>query len=172
MRARVLTTTIILILNLILQSTIFQHIRIADIMPNTSIIIIISYAILRGSTEGAIVGCFSGLLTDIFFGNSIGFYGFLGMMTGYLCGRSFHNLYRENYILPIMISATAVFIYESIVYFTGFLFNGNTNYIYFLVKLIVPEMVYTGIFSMIIYRLLFALNDWLEEKEKYRYRLF
>lgn len=172
MRTRIITTSLILILNLILQSTLFQAIRIADIIPNTSIIIIISYAILRGRTEGAAVGCFSGILTDIFFGTSFGFYGLLGMLTGYLCGRSFHHLYRENYLLPIMISAIAVFIYENIIYLTGFLFSGNTEYFYFLIHLIIPEMVYTAVFSIIIYRLLFALNDWLEDKEKYRYRLF
>ncbi|HIT72030.1 MAG TPA: rod shape-determining protein MreD [Candidatus Fimicola cottocaccae] len=172
MKERVISTALILILNIILQSTLFQAIRIVNIMPNTSIIIIVSYALLRGRTEGAAVGCFSGVLTDIFFGTSFGFYAFLGMMTGYICGRSFHNLYRENYILPIMISSAAVFIYENIIYFTGFLFKGNTEYFYFLIHLIIPEMVYTGVFSIIIYRLLFAVNDWLEQREKYRYRLF
>ena len=172
MNLRIFVTALIILLNVILQSTFFQLIKIVNIVPNTSIILIISYSLLRGRTEGAIVGCFTGMLIDIFFGISFGFYSFICMVTGYLCGRSFHHLYRENYILPIMISSITVFIYESIIYFTGFLFRGNTEYIYFLINLIIPEMVYTGIVSMIIYRLLFAINDWLEEKEKYRYRRF
>ena len=35
-----------------------------------------------------------------------------------------------------------------------------------------PEAVYTAIFTIPIYRLLFGINEWLELKEKYRYRLF
>ena len=33
-------------------------------------------------------------------------------------------------------------------------------------------MVYTAVITVPIYRILFGVNDWLELKEKYKYRLF
>ena len=84
---RVITLAIVLFLNLILQSTVLQHIAIIGIVPNTALIIILSMALLRGSTEGAAVGLFAGLLQDLFFGSSIGYYAFLGLVTGYIAGK-------------------------------------------------------------------------------------
>ena len=44
--------------------------------------------------------------------------------------------------------------------------------LYFLVRLALPEAVYTAVVTIPIYRLLFGINEWLELKEKYKYRLF
>ena len=132
----------------------------------------VSYALLRGSTEGAIVGYFSGLPIDIFFGTSFGYYTLLFLLAGLLIGRSQKDFYRENYLLPIIICSLAAIVYESIIFITGFFLQGNTTVLYFLVRLALPEAVYTAVVTIPIYRLLFGINEWLELKEKYKYRLF
>ena len=132
----------------------------------------VSYALLRGSTEGAIVGFFSGLPIDIFFGTSFGYYTLLFLLAGLLIGRSQKDFYRENYLLPIIICSLAAIVYESIIFITGFFLQGNTTVLYFLVRLALPEAVYTAVVTIPIYRLLFGINEWLELKEKYKYRLF
>ena len=45
---RVITIFIVLVINLVLQSTVLQYIRINSIIPNTALIIIISMSLLRG----------------------------------------------------------------------------------------------------------------------------
>ena len=132
----------------------------------------VSYALLRGSTEGAIVGFFSGLPIDIFFGTSFGYYTLLFLLAGLLIGRSQKDFYRENYLLPIIICSLAAIVYESIIFITGFFLQGNTTVLYFLVRLALPEAVYTAVVTIPIYRLLFGINEWLELKEEYKYRLF
>jgi rod shape-determining protein MreD len=169
---RILTTSIIIIINFILQTTLMQYIQIHGILPNTAVILIVSYALLRGSIEGAVVGLFAGLLQDIFFGTAFGYFTFLGMATGYLAGRSNRNFYRENYVMPIMLCSIAVFLYETAIYLTSFLFRGHLNIFYYFGRTILPETVYTAMFTIIVYRILFSVNEWLELKEKYRYRLF
>lgn len=64
---RYFITSLILIVNLILQSTLFQYIEIIDIKPNTTIAIIVAFAFLCGELPGAIIGFAAGLLQDIFF---------------------------------------------------------------------------------------------------------
>ena len=63
-------------------------------------------------------------------------------------------------------------IYESVVFVTGAFFNGYLNYIYFLINIILPEAVYTAITAVIIYRILFSVNDRIEKSEKHKRRLF
>ena len=169
---RILITAVYIIINFLIQSTILHYIEIRGVIPNTTIILVVSYALLRGSTEGAIVGFFTGLLQDIFFGTSIGYFALFTTVTGYLFGRGNHNFYRENYILPMMLCAVAVLLYETMIYITSFLFRGQLNIIYILVNTILPETVYSCIFTIPLYRILFGTNEWLELKEKYKYRLF
>ena len=58
------------------------------------------------------------------------------------------------------------------IYITSFLFRGQLNFIYILSHTLLPEAVYSCIFTIPLYRILFGTNEWLELKEKYKYRLF
>lgn len=169
---RIVITGIILFINLILQSTLFHLFKIRGIMPNTAIIIIVSYSLLRGSVAGAVVGFFAGLLQDMFFGNTIGFYSLLGMLSGYFAGKVHQDFYRENYIMPLVLCALVTVFYETVVYISGFLFSGKLNYFFYFSRLILPEAVYTSVVSIAIYRILFSINEYLEENEKHRRKLF
>ena len=169
---RILITTLIIFVNFILQSTLCPLLAVRGIFPNTALIIVTSYALLRGSKEGAIVGGFTGLLMDIFFSRMIGFYTLLYLAMGLLFGRSQKNFYRENYILPVIFCGVSAVLFQAVLYITGFLFRGEGNIVYFLFSMLMPELVYTAVVTVLVYRILFGINEWLELKEKYKYRLF
>ena len=169
---RVLITSILIFLNFVLQTTLFQFFSIRGILPNTALIIVTSYALLRGSKEGALVGVFSGLLWDVFFQTTLGFYSLLFALIGFLIGRSQRNFYRENYLLPVLFCTTAACVFEIIMYCTVFVLYGRGNIWYLLFQILLPETVYTALVTIPFYRLLFGINEWLELKEKYKYRLF
>ena len=169
---RIAITALIVFFNFILQSTLFPHFAIQGVFPNTALIIVTSYALLRGSKEGALVGVGAGFLMDVFFNTYIGFYTALYLVIGLLFGRSQRNFYRENYILQIIFCAMATILYQAVLYVSGFVFQGEGNIIYFLFSVILPELVYMTIVTVPLYRVLFGINEWLELKEKYKYRLF
>ena len=169
---RILITTLIIFVNFILQTTLCPLLAVRGIFPNTALIIVTSYALLRGSKEGAIVGGFTGLLMDIFFSRMIGFYTLLYLAMGLLFGRSQKNFYRENYILPVIFCGVSAVLFQAVLYITGFLFRGEGNIVYFLFSMLMPELVYTAVVTILVYRILFGINEWLELKEKYKYRLF
>jgi len=162
----------VLILNIVLQSTLVQSMQIRGIIPNTAIIVIVSMSLLRGSTEGAATGLIAGLLQDIFFGVAIGYYALFGMLLGFWIGKVNKGFYRENYVIPVFICSLSTIAYESCIFLTGILFTGNTNYLYFFINLMIPEMVYNAILTILIYRVLFSINSVLEQKEKYKRKLF
>ena len=64
---RIIITTLIVVLNFILQTTLFPYLAIQGVFPNTTLIIVTSYSLLRGSKEGALVGAGTGFLMDVSF---------------------------------------------------------------------------------------------------------
>ena len=96
---RIIITTLIVVLNFILQTTLFPYLAIQGVFPNTALIIVTSYSLLRGSKEGALVGAGTGFLMDVFFHTYIGFYTALYLLIGLIFGRSQRSFFRENYIL-------------------------------------------------------------------------
>lgn len=163
---RVSVMFLVVVANFILQSTVFQYIAINGVKPNTAIIIIVSYAILRGDIEGAILGFFAGLLQDMFFGYYIGLYAFLGAMTGFACGKPFKDFFPENYLLPIILVLFSVLSYEFIFYIVSFLIYGKTEFSYYFKSIILPETIYTTAISLIFYRIVYGINRRLEKHEK------
>lgn len=168
----VIVTAVVLIVNFIVQSTVLQLIEIRGVIPDTMVIIIVSYALLRGQAAGTAVGFAAGMIYDIFFGNSIGFYAVLGMLIGYFCGICHRNFYRENYVLPVTLSALSCTIMGFIIFVTGFLLKNDYNIFYFLISVIIPQAVYTGIAAIVVYRILYSINNRIEKKEKEKRRLF
>lgn len=169
---RIITVFLVLSVNIVFQSTILQNFSINGIIPNTAIIIVVSMALLRGSTEGAACGIAAGFLQDAFFGPSIGYYALLGMLLGFFAGKFNKGFYRENYVLPVIVGIVSTVAYESCIFLTSVLFSGNVMYFYFLLNVILPETVYNAVTTIIIYRILFSINGYLEEKEKYKRKLF
>lgn len=169
---RIAITALIIFVNFILQTTLFPLFTIQGIFPNTALIIVTSYALLRGSKEGALVGVVTGFLMDVFFATAIGFHSALYPAIGFLFGRAQPNFYRENYLLPVIFCTISACIFEAVIYVIGFLFQGEGNLLYFLFSVLLPETVYTAVVTVPCYRILFGVNEWLELKEKYKYRLF
>ena len=118
------------------------------------------------------VGAGTGFLMDVFFHTYIGFYTALYLLIGLIFGRSQRSFFRENYILPIIFCAIATIFYQAALYVSSFVFQGEGNILYFLFHVLLPELVYMTIVTVPLYRVLFGINEWLELKEKYKYRLF
>lgn len=169
---RPIVITLLVILHFILQTTIFHYFEIRGILPNTTVILIVSYSLLRGKNEALAVGLLCGLLQDIFFGYGFGFYTALDLVLALIISLGQKNFYRENYLFPMIVCVLATICYETVIFFFGLLTQGQMNLPAYLWNLLLPECVYTAVATIPLYRLLFAVNDWLELKEKYKYRLF
>ena len=150
---------------MVLQSTVFGYIEILNVRPNTALILIVSYAMLRGDVEGAIVGFFSGLMQDAYFGRYIGLHALLCMLAGYICGKPFKNFYRESYLQPMILIGVTTFAYEFVFYCTNFLLRGRLDVALYMQKIILPGTVYALILSLPVYHLLYTVNKQLESRE-------
>lgn len=161
-----------LIINSVLQASLLDGIALAGIKPNLVLITVVSISCLRDSTEGAAYGFFAGLLQDCYYSSYIGCGVFLYTFIGYFCGIFLRSFYRENFILPMAIAAGATFVYNFAYYILNALLQGYPNIGYFMGKIILPEVVYNALAMIVVYNLCIAMNNYLEEKEKYKRKVF
>ena len=164
---RKITLAVLILAVFILQGTIFQTLSIASISPNLLLILTVSFGFMRGKQEGLFVGFFCGLLIDIFYGyeNVVGFYALLYMYIGFFNGFLYKVFYDEDIKVPMLLVGVSDLAYGLVVYGIQFLLRGRLDVFVYLYRIIVPEMVYTVLITVIFYRILFWLNRKLTETE-------
>ncbi|MCL2573452.1 MAG: rod shape-determining protein MreD [Defluviitaleaceae bacterium] len=162
---RIAVVSAIVFINFILQSTWFSHISLFDTIPNTALIIVVTYAMLRDDVEGAILGFGAGFLADIFFGRVIGITALLMMFVGYFAGKPFKDFFKENYIAPLIMVGVASLAYEFMFYVLNFLLMGVTDFPRYLGRVILPVTVYNLVLAVFVYRIIYGINAKIEARE-------
>ena len=162
---RTITMTLLILITFILQSTVFQSLSIASIAPNLLLILTVSFGFMRGKKEGIFVGFFCGILIDIFYGNLMGFYALIYMYIGYLNGFLCKVYYDEDVKVPMILTAISDLAYGFAVYGLQFMLRGRLHVMNYVWHIMLPEMIYTVLITVIIYRPLYRLNHWLTERE-------
>lgn len=159
---------LIVFVNFILQTTLFQHIAIGGVLPNTAILIIVSVAILRGDVEGAITGLFSGFLVDLFYSNFIGLNTMLYMLVGYFCAKPFRDFFKENTLFPMTLSFISIIVYEFLYYIFNFLFYGYADIATYFSTIILPEAIYSTVLCIPIFWLMYMIDGRMEDRTRLR----
>ena len=157
---------LIIIVCYLLESTVFQNLSFASITPNLLIVITSAFGFMRGNKEGMFVGFFSGLLMDIFFSEYIGFYALIYMMIGYVNGFFNRIFYPEDIKMPLFLIAASDFIYGNIICIFMFIMRSRFDYVYYLKNIIIPELIYTILVTLILYQVVLKINEELEAIEK------
>ena len=163
---RFFITAVIIIAAYLLQCTVFSSLELAGIKPNLLIIITASFGFMRGSREGMLVGFVSGLLADIQFGDMIGFYALIYLLVGFINGLFQRLYFDEDIKLPLFLISISEFLYGIIVYFLTYLLRSDFNFLLYLNKIILPELIYTIVIPLGLYPLILFINHKLEAEEK------
>ena len=163
---RVIVTAVILLAAYLLQTAVFPALEIAGVKPNFMLIVTASFGFMRGSREGMLAGFVSGLMIDIQYGDMIGFYALIYLIAGYLNGIFEQIYFDEDIKLPLLLIAGSDLLYGAAVYFLTFLPRSDFNFLYYLIRIIIPETIYTIVMTLVVYPLLLAVNQRLEAEEK------
>ena len=161
---------ILILFCFVLQSTVFRSLAFAGIVPNRMIVLTASFGFMRGENEGLIIGFLCGLLTDIFYGDILGFYALILMYIGYLNGKFNRIFYPEDIKLPLGLILVRDLSYGMICYVLMFLLKGKFHFLFYLKSVILPEVVYTMVVTCILYPIVLVINEKLEQRERKRRR--
>jgi rod shape-determining protein MreD len=160
---RVITLALLIIINFVLQSTVFGYHSAHSITPNLLLILTMSFGIMRGRREGMLVGFFSGLLVDVFFNTLIGPYMLLYMVIGYVNGFFHQNFMLEDVLFPLIVVIVDDYVFNTCVYVFAYMLKNRLEYGSYFVKIILPEMLATALLTIIIYKLYVYINRRLKE---------
>ena len=131
----------------VLQFSFLPLISIYGIVPDLLVLVTVSYAFLRGSAWGALVGFVLGLVQDLSVGSFFGLHAFTLTLIGLFFGRFSDRVFKEQLFLPITASVAATLakylISALIIYLLGYHFN---------------PLIHMGrvLFILIIFQLVFA----------------
>lgn len=165
MKRKVITFFIILI-SFLLQSTLFVKLKFGAVSPNLMLVVTSSFGFMRGRKSGIAVGAISGLLVDIFWGQLLGFHTLLYTEIGYLNGSFERLFYDEDVKLPIVLISASEFLYGICIYVFVYMLQGDFAFGTYLFSIIIPELVYTILVTLILYQVILHINRKLESEEQ------
>ena len=162
-------TSVILFL---LETCIFARLPFFPVAPNLLIVAASSFGFMRGEYEGIYVGFVCGFLMDVFFGSVLGLNTMLFMLTGYFNGKLNAVYYPSDLRLPLLAVLGSDLSIGVIQYCIFFLLRGRFDFFYYLIHIILPEVVFTLVSLFVLYPLLLFINRKLEEVEEKEARKF
>lgn len=163
---RKIITFIIIVVCFLLQSTVFPSMAFASVTPNLLIIVTSSFGFMRGKKEGMAVGFISGLFVDVFWGTSIGISMLLFTVIGYINGEFQRLFYDDDIKLPIGLIGASELIYGVVFCFCSYVLKGDFSFGSYLLHIILPELVYTILATLILYQIILHINKKLEAEEQ------
>ena len=163
---RIIITAVLILAAYLIQCTVLPFLEIAGIKPNLLIIVTSSIGFMGGSREGMYTGIADGLLTDIQYGDMIGFYAMIYLLIGFINGLFRQVYFDEDIKLPLFLITISEFLYGIVIYFLMFLLRSDFDFLYYLNRIIVPELIYTIVITLGFYPLILFINQKLEAEEK------
>lgn len=163
---RKLVSILMVLLAFLLQTTVFRVLELADVVPNLLLAVTVSYAYLRGRTSGIVTGFFCGLMLDMMYGSVIGLYAFIFMTVGFAVGFCQKIYFRESLLLPAVLLAGSDLLYGIFYYITEFLMRGRIHVGFFFLYRILPEMIYTVIAGILLFRIIVSLEKLVTSTRK------
>ena len=149
---KILIIVLLVLANLIFSSSIAPYISIMEVVPNTSILLLVSISLIERKFNAGILGLFIGLLQDIIFGSIIGVNALIYFVIGYILTNSNIRISRDNLITPLFFSIGMIvlynFMYFIILYFTGV----QVSIVHYIRKKLAIELIYSSILMIPIYK--------------------
>ncbi|MCD8338136.1 MAG: rod shape-determining protein MreD [Lachnospiraceae bacterium] len=159
---RKLILALLIVICVLVQASVCPMIAIGEIKPNLLIILTVSFGLMCGRREGMLIGFFCGLLTDLFFESTIGFNALLYLWVGYFGGYFYRIFYDDDIKTPLLLISVCDLAYGIVQYIFRFLLRGRVQFFFYLGRIILPEVVYTLILTIICYQIFYRINRSLD----------
>ena len=158
----------LIIIAFTIQNCVFPLIPFLSASPNLLLILTFSFGFIEGQRAGMWYGVLSGLLLDLFYSGPFGFYTLFYIYVGYINGICTQYYYEDYITLPLILSVLNELAYNMYIYVFRFLIRGRLNFLYFFRHLMIPEIIFTVVTTLLLYRLILFINRKLKEFESRR----
>ena len=112
------------------------------------------------------VGLVSGFFVDLFWGGTIGYNMLIYAVIGYLNGTFRRMFFDEDVKLPIALIAVSDLIFGLVNYVCLYMLQGDFAFGTYLIHIILPEVVYTVLVTLVLYQIILQIHKKLEIEEQ------
>lgn len=158
-----ITLFVVFIFIYIIQSNFFTWFKIADVMPNLFVIFILFIGLYTNKYMGIGYGIFCGILLDCFISKKIGISAIMLGIVGIMGVIFDKNFSKENRITLILMVVISTIIYEFGSYIIGYFIYGTYIQIIGFLQILIVEVIYNILLTIIIYPLVQILGCKLED---------
>ena len=167
---RILTNCGGLFLLYMLQTSLFNYLELANVVPNLLLAFTSLSGFSKGRKQGMLIGLFSGFLLDFFSGQLFGTYALLYMIIGFLNGFFRTLFFGDDVKLPMLFVGISDILAGCANYLIGFAIRGKIDFTFYLNNIILPEAIYTVILSIFLYAVMNHIDQRLTTYERKRER--
>ncbi len=118
----------ILLLGAVLQSTWLEHMQVFGGRPDLVLLLVITWAIIRGANEGAGWGFVGGIFCDLLSGGDFGLWVFALTAVGFLAGQPWIHALGPTLIRLALVSALGTLLGHSILLGTMIVLGYSINF--------------------------------------------
>ncbi len=159
---RYISMFLLLIVCFLLQTTLFQYLKIASVVPNLILVVTAISGLMYGRRLGMFTGVLCGLLVDLLYVSVIGLNILFYMIIGYANGSANKLYFKEDYMIPLAAIAASDLIYGLLYYVCNFLLRGRLHIFFYFRSVMIPEMIYTLLVGSVIYLFVKWLDRWID----------
>lgn len=150
----------IVILNFILQTSLYPFLGFFGIVPNISLILVVIFAIYTDSITGAVIGLITGLLYDIMIMDIFGINALLFFISGAILGAINEEVNKENSLTYVTFTLLTAITWHGIMYVILYFLRIEITDINYILKIVAVEIILDCIFAIVVWKLMI----WLFEK--------
>lgn len=168
MKKTIINVSLILtaILIYILQANFFSWFNIAGIMPNLFVIFILFIGLFGNRTMGTIYGLVVGLFLDFIIGTRVGINSIGLGLIGFLAAIFDKNFSKDSRMTIMVMVVVATVIFEALSYLLNYILLSTNVEIFNFIKILVIEVIYNLIITIIVYPLMQKFGYDMENEYK------
>ena len=149
-----------------LQVNFFSWFNLAGVKPNLFVVLAFTIGLFAGKSKGMTFGAIMGICLDFFLGKNIGLTAIMLGLVGFLGGYLDNKFSKDSRFTMIIMIIIVTLIYEIGIYvFNHFINNVNINGL-LLIRIMISEIFYNIILTIILYPLILKLGYKLEKTYK------
>ena len=160
---KAIVTGLLILVFFLLETTWLEELHFISITPNLLLFLTFVAGFTGGRKTGLLTGFFCGILIDIFSEQVLGFNAIIYMYIGFLNGCFQSLFYVDDIKLPLILLFASEILYGFYSYVFLFLLHRRLNIGDYFLYPVIPELVYTLVAAVLLYRPLLKMYHWLEK---------
>jgi rod shape-determining protein MreD len=166
---RTISWAAIVLTALVLQSTVFAQVKLADAKPDLVYLVTVVLAFLEGPSAGAVAGFFGGMSEDFLLDQPKGITALTLTLVGYAVGAIRQYVVTPSPLLPVLVvggTTTAAVLFNQFIAFLLGQLNVGAGYV---LKVAILEGVYNAVLTPFLFPLIRRVAESSRAKKVFRW---